>query len=220
LKGLQNQRCRAENGGVVAVFGIEDFHTLQGGDDAFFNHSLNIVDHQGKGGGDTAAQNDRFGVEKIDAVADAAADVGGRLSQNGFADGISLRSKYCAGLGVCIQLALCKESGKIGTLTASWTYAEEDNSTIIQLADRTLRILDDPEADIQLIDREGNVEKMWLGGIQTNKVQFESGIPAEFVDAVLTGRKPIATGHDGLMGVKIIECCLESARQGHNIRLV
>ena len=117
---------------------------------------------------------------------------------------------------VCL---LRTESGKIGTLTVSWTYPEEDNSTIIQMADRTMRILDDPEADIQLIDRDGNVEKMWLGGIQTNKVQFESGIPAEFVDAVLEGRKPIATGHDGLMGVKIIESCLESARQGHNIRL-
>jgi predicted dehydrogenase len=111
------------------------------------------------------------------------------------------------------------ESGKIGTLTASWTYAQEDNSTVIQMADRTMRILDDPMADIQLVDRDGNIEKMWLGGIQTNKVQFESGIPAEFVDAVLTGRKPIATGYDGLMGVKIIEGCLESARQGHTIRL-
>ena len=128
--------------------------------------------------------------------------------------------------GVLIDVednAICllrTQTGKLGSLTASWTYAQEDNSTVIQLEDRTMRILEDPEADIQLIDRDGNVEKLSLGGIQTNENQFVSGIPDEFVDAVLSGRKPIATGYDGLMGVKIIQACLDSAREGHTIRLI
>jgi len=111
------------------------------------------------------------------------------------------------------------ESNIIGTLTASWTYEIEDNSTKIYFEKAIMSIYDDPVNDIIISFRDGKKKKYKLGGIQTNENQFKSGIPDEFINSIIENREPIIKPEDGLQAIRIILACLESAETGQKILL-
>lgn len=116
-----------------------------------------------------------------------------------------------------IVCTLKTESGILGTLTASWTYSEEDNSTILYMEKAVVRIFDSPEFDIVINEQDGAIKTYCLGGIQTNDNQIFSGIPEEFISSILESRKPAITGEDGMKAVTAILKCLESSEIHKNV---
>lgn len=116
--------------------------------------------------------------------------------------------------------ALCifrTAKGIIGSMTASWTYILEDNSTSIYFEKATMKILESPEYDIQIAEHDGAVKTYSLGGIQTNKNQFKTGIPEEFINSIAENRKPIIGLGDGLDAIKVVLACLESSATGSRV---
>lgn len=117
---------------------------------------------------------------------------------------------------VCL---LRMQSGIMGTLSASWTYAQEDNSTTIYMENAVMKLYAPEEEDIQIFNIDGKKEVINLGGIQTNDNQFKSGIPDEFINSLIEKRNPCINGNDGMAGLKVIIACLESSKEGHVVKL-
>jgi UDP-N-acetylglucosamine 3-dehydrogenase len=111
---------------------------------------------------------------------------------------------------VCI---LKTKSGIIGTLAASWSYvSKEDNSTIIYGEKAILRLEDDPEHNLVVQYKNGEVEKLALGGIQTNEEggQKTSHVITNFVNSVIEGKEPPVTGEEGMKSLLVVLSALES----------
>jgi predicted dehydrogenase len=111
---------------------------------------------------------------------------------------------------VCI---LKTESGIIGTLAASWSYvSKEDNSTIIYGEKAILRLEDDPEHNLVVQYKNGEVEKFALGGIQTNEEggQKTSHVITNFVNSVIKDTEPPVTGEEGMKSLLVVLSALES----------
>lgn len=118
---------------------------------------------------------------------------------------------------VCI---LKSSSGIIGTLTASWTYYnDEDNSTVLYCSNGTMRIYDNPIYTIVVTKK--NMENVFyqVGSIQTNKNQVKSGVADLFIDGIIKGIQPRISGDEGLAALKIIAACMESSEKGCSVRI-
>lgn len=117
---------------------------------------------------------------------------------------------------VCL---LKSESGVIGTLVSSWTYAKEDNSTVIYFEKGLLKIYEDPKYDLVIHLQDGTSEFYNIAAIQTNTNQNTSGVSELFIKSIVTGQKPEISGEEGLEALKIILACLKSAEEKRVIRI-
>lgn len=114
---------------------------------------------------------------------------------------------------VCV---LKSRGGVVGTLTASWTYyGSEDNSTVLYCEKGIIRIYASPEHPLTVERRDGSVEHLDAGAIQTNASQTSSGVIDAFVESVLSGSRPPVTGEDGFEALSIALACSQSARTGN-----
>ena len=112
------------------------------------------------------------------------------------------------------------ESGIIGTMTASWTYyGEEDNSTYIYGTDGIMKIYADPNYSIIITRKNGEKEYYDIDKIQTNDNQTKSGIIDTFVDAVVNGNEPPASGASVLNAMKAVFANLESSEKNMTITI-
>jgi UDP-N-acetylglucosamine 3-dehydrogenase len=121
---------------------------------------------------------------------------------------------------VCV---LKTESGIIGTLAASWSYAsKEDNSTIIYGEKAILRLEDDPLHSLIVQYTTGEVAKYELGGIQTNEDggQVTSHIIDQFISAIIEDGEPAVTGLEGLRSLQVVLAALESNETKRIIKIV
>ncbi|MCC7128790.1 MAG: Gfo/Idh/MocA family oxidoreductase, partial [Anaerolineae bacterium] len=106
--------------------------------------------------------------------------------------------------------ALCllrTKRGVMGTVTVSWTYQKEDNSTIFYCEKGVLRIYAHP--DYQLIVDYSNTEGEYhkVGEIPTNVKQVKSGIVDLFVDCLVNNRKPEISGEEGYKALETVMAC-------------
>ncbi|MFJ7746529.1 Gfo/Idh/MocA family protein [Peribacillus sp. NPDC097295] len=112
-------------------------------------------------------------------------------------------------------------SGIIGTLTASWSYAKEDNATVIYAEKGVLRLEDDPNYSLIIHHLDGKTETFELGGIQTNDSggQHDSGVISHFINCVVNNEEPLITGIEGLHSLKVILGAMESSASRQIVRL-
>lgn len=113
------------------------------------------------------------------------------------------------------------ESGIIGTLSASWSYAKEDNATVIYAEKAVLRLEDDPKYSLIIHHKDGQTESIELGSIQTNDSggQHDSKVIKHFVESIVNNKMPLVTGIEGLKSLKVILGAMESNASRNIIRL-
>jgi predicted dehydrogenase len=112
---------------------------------------------------------------------------------------------------VCI---LRSASGKIGTLTASWThYPGEDNATYIYGEKGQIRLGTHPQYSVIVQLAGGEKQYYEVGQLQSNDSggQSDSGVINAFVHAIQTNTEPPITGEEGRRSLAVIIACLESA---------
>lgn len=118
---------------------------------------------------------------------------------------------------VCIYRT---RKGVLGTMTASWTlYGEEDNSTRICGTEGIMKIYENPAYSIEIVKRGGEKIFYELEAIQTNDNQTKSGIIDKFVEAVLSGQEPEASGENVLNAMKAVFASVESSETGRTVEI-
>ena len=112
------------------------------------------------------------------------------------------------------------KGGALGTMTASWTYyGAEENSTILYGTKGILRIYDDPNHTLVLIERNGTRKEYNLETIQTNDNQTASGIIDEFVSCVIHEREPSISGKSVLTAMRAVFGSIESSKNGKSVQV-
>jgi len=109
---------------------------------------------------------------------------------------------------VCI---LRLANGAMGQLTASWTYTNEDNITVIYGSKGQMTLGANPAFPVEVVLKSGEVAQYKVGGVSTNEAQLPSGIPDAFIDAILDNTDPAISGQEGLKALAIVLACLKSA---------
>ncbi|MGV3488578.1 MAG: Gfo/Idh/MocA family protein [Tuberibacillus sp.] len=104
---------------------------------------------------------------------------------------------------VCI---LKTKKGRLGTASFSWTYyGSEDNSTLIYCQKGIMKIYHDPDHQLIIEKRDGEVVKYELEQIQTNDHQTKTGVIDAFIDSILNHKKPVISAKEALASLKVIE---------------
>ncbi|MDR1093222.1 MAG: Gfo/Idh/MocA family oxidoreductase [Clostridiales bacterium] len=112
------------------------------------------------------------------------------------------------------------DNGVAAQIHLSWThYGGEDNATRVCLTGGVVKLFGEPNRPLVVVKRDGETRSYDAAGIQTNGRQTASGVIDEFIDSVLTGRKPAVTGEDGLAALEIAEACARSAAEKRPIEL-
>lgn len=124
--------------------------------------------------------------------------------------------------------ALClyrTRSGAMGQLHVSWTnYGEENNSTQIYGTKGVLRLYDDPEASLILERRDGEVTRMKLDELTSNKKQTSgmrtsTGVIDAFVNAVITGEDSVIDAREALKAMRVIFAASRSSQEGRVVEV-
>lgn len=136
-----------------------------------------------------------------------------------------LDKKYPSGEPIDVEdNAICllkTRAGIMGTLTSSWTcYGSEENDTVIYCERGKIRIFSDPEYQIIIDRRDGKIDKIKTGAIQTNKSQSKSGVIDAFINSIILNKAPEVTGKDGFEALSIIQSCIESSRSSRVTEVV
>ncbi|SFB30339.1 Predicted dehydrogenase [Lentibacillus halodurans] len=119
-----------------------------------------------------------------------------------------------------IVCSLKTKQKRLGTASFSWTYyGEEDNSTILYCENGTMKIYHDPEHQIEVMTKDGEVIRYQLESIQTNDNQTNSGVIDAFVDCVRSDQEPIVTGTDALSSLKVTLGILKAAKSGSIVKI-
>lgn len=111
------------------------------------------------------------------------------------------------------------ESGAVGVLYVSWTnYGTEVNSTQIYCTKGVLRLYDDPEFSL-IVEKSGEVEKLALDHLTSNKDQTSggrtsTGVIDAFVNSIVTGEAPVASGSSAAHAMDVIFANQVSAEAG------
>jgi len=108
-------------------------------------------------------------------------------------------------------ICLLKTSGGIlGTVSVSWTYQKEDNSTTFYCEKGVLRIYAHPEYQliVDYSNDEGEYHK--VGEVPTNIKQIKSGIVDLFVNSLVTNRRPEISGEEGYKALNTVLACFEA----------
>lgn len=103
-------------------------------------------------------------------------------------------------------------SGKMGTLTASWThYPGEDNATYIYGEKGQIRLGTDPRFSVIVQLANGEKQFYEVGKLQTNESQTSSGVIDAFVSSILNDTEPPINGEEGRRSLAVILACLKSS---------
>ena len=111
------------------------------------------------------------------------------------------------------------EDGVIGTMHAGWTnYGQEDNSTKLYCQGGVIRMYDDPEYSLIVEKKDGDITKYDLDKLTSNKEQTSGGRTATgvidaFIDSILTGIQPNASGESAMHAMNVIFANQESAAE-------
>jgi predicted dehydrogenase len=176
-----------------------EFWAIDKGDTWFFNKKITAMGVMGD-----------LGIHKIDLVhlmldqdfTEAAAMAGTLNKYNARGELIDVEDN-----AVCL---LKTEGGVLGTVTVSWTYQKEDNSTIFYCEKGVLRIYAHPKYQliVDYSNDEGEYHK--VGEIPTNIKQVKSGIVDLFVDGLVADRPPAISGEEGYKALQTVLACFEA----------
>jgi UDP-N-acetylglucosamine 3-dehydrogenase len=176
-----------------------EFWAIDGGHTWFYNKKITAFGVMGD-----------LGVHKIDLVhwileqdfIEAAAMAGTLNKRNARGELIDVEDN-----ALCV---LKTDRGVLGTVTVSWTYQKEDNSTTFYCENGVLRIYAHPEYQlvVDYSSTEGEYHK--VGEIPTNIKQVKSGIVDLFVECLVDNRKPEISGEEGFKALKTVMACFES----------
>ena len=110
--------------------------------------------------------------------------------------------------------------GAVGTMTASWTnYGPEDNSTVINGTEGTLRIYDDPEHTLIYVKTNGEKVCYDVDQIQTNDHQTASGVIDLFVECLLDPSHEGIPGQSVLPAMRAVFASIEASDTGKAVRV-
>jgi len=118
--------------------------------------------------------------------------------------------------------ALCllkTKKGALGSLSASWSYAKEKNSTTIYCQNGVLEIYTDPEFQIIINYNHQQGEFHKLGKKSTNVEQLNSGVMDAFIDALVNNKDVPIAGIEGYKALEAVLACQESAKTGRVVNL-
>lgn len=118
--------------------------------------------------------------------------------------------------------ALCllrTEKGALGSVTVSWTYQKEDNSTIIYAEKGVMEIYKDPEFPLVVHRTHESGEYYKLAKQSTNLDQVKSGIIDAFVDALINHIDVPIPGIEGYKALEAVIACQEAAKSGQRITI-
>lgn len=118
--------------------------------------------------------------------------------------------------------ALCilrTAKGALGSVTASWSYQKEDNSTTIYCQNGVLEIYKDPDFPLMVHTNSEQGEFYKLGKKSTNLEQLKSGIIDAFVEALVKNTPVPISGEDGYHALEAVLACRKSAETGQVIRI-
>lgn len=114
---------------------------------------------------------------------------------------------------------LRSSQGVVGTLTAAWTFAgEEDWGSVFQCTEGTLKIYSDPEYSVIVIKKNGDIARYQPFERMVGE-ERHSRIVAMFVDCIEMNTDPPITGLDGLSSMRVVLACIESSRMGATVKL-
>ena len=114
------------------------------------------------------------------------------------------------------------ENGAVGVLYVSWTnYGAEVNATQIYCTNGVLRLYDDAESSL-IVERSGEVEKLALDHLTSNKDQTSggrtsTGVIDAFVESMVTGEMPVASGLSASHAMDVIFANQRSAKTGVSV---
>ncbi|GAA0485001.1 Gfo/Idh/MocA family oxidoreductase [Salinibacillus aidingensis] len=109
-----------------------------------------------------------------------------------------------------VVCALKTQKGRLGTASFSWTYyGSEDNTTTIYCEKGILKIYHDPENQLIVETKDGEVIQYQLEPIQTNDNQTKTGVIDAFIDAIIQDKEPVVTGKDAVSSLKVLEKILQ-----------
>jgi len=108
-------------------------------------------------------------------------------------------------------------NGAIGTMSVSWSYAQEDNSTIIYGSEGIIHIYDDPQYSLVIVNNDGDRIFYELDHIQTNDNQTASGIIDSFVDCIENNHEPEISGRNVLSAMRAVFASIQSSKEGRTI---
>ena len=114
------------------------------------------------------------------------------------------------------------ENGAVGVLYVSWTnYGAEVNATQIYCTNGVLRLYDDAEFSL-IVERSGEVEKLALDHLTSNKDQTSggrtsTGVIDAFVESMVTGEMPVASGLSASHAMDVIFANQRSAETGVSV---
>lgn len=110
--------------------------------------------------------------------------------------------------------------GIIGSMNCSWTnYGDEDNSTIIYLTKGVIKIFGDNTYPVEVHFKNGEKAFYEVGKIQTNTEQTKSGVIDAFIECIVNNIPPEISGEEGLEALKIIFACMQSSKEGREIKI-
>lgn len=111
------------------------------------------------------------------------------------------------------------KKGALGTIIASWTYENEDNSTRIYAENGVLEIYTNP--DFPLIVNYDHQTSEWhkLGRQSTNVEQVKSGIIDAFIDALIAEENVPIPGLEGLKALETALACQQASSSGKKVTI-
>lgn len=115
-------------------------------------------------------------------------------------------------------------NGVFGTLTASWTYKVREQNDLILYGERgTIRVTGtgSPPAVVLLEQPVRGELILDVPGIETNATagSSDSGVIAEFLTCIRTGRRPVASGIVGRESLEAVIALLTAAREQRVVTL-
>lgn len=118
--------------------------------------------------------------------------------------------------------ALCMlrtAKGAMGTVTASWSYQKENNSTVIFCENGVLELNVDPVFPLVVHYDYQNAEYHKLGQKSTNVEQVKTGIVDAFVDAIVQDKPVPIPGIEGYKALEAVFACQRSAETGCAVKI-
>ncbi len=118
--------------------------------------------------------------------------------------------------------ALCllrTAKGAMGSVTASWSYQKEDNSTVFYCQNGVLEIYRNPDYPLVVHYKDQHAEYHKLGKKSTNVEQVKSGIVDAFIDAIVEDRQVPIPGVEGFKALQAVIACQEAAESGKVIKI-
>ncbi len=135
----------------------------------------------------------------------------------------TLNKSYPSGELIDVEdnaLCLLKTSeGTMGSVTASWTYQKENNSTTLYCENGVVEIYVEPEFPLVVHYDYQHAEYHKLGKKSTNVEQVKSGIVDAFVNAIVENRAVPIPGIEGYKALQAVLACQRSAESGQSVKI-